>query len=191
MAEKISPAEVNALKQARTPDNDGAAEEFALLYPDVEAVIAGETITVREFRGLEGLKATTLARPFLNELRDLAINDLNPPSIESLSDVVGRHADLWVGLMASVCGKYPQRRSVEWVSALSAVDFARLQDAFWRANGFFFVRRLVIEAQTKAVAGNLGRSATQSSISSAPASEPISTTSASDTPGDKSAITLN
>lgn len=192
MAEKVSAETARAMKAPTQSATDGAVDELAMLYPDQEIEIAGETIFVREFRYLEGLKARALARPFLNELRDIIGNDNALPSPEALADAVAHHGEIWCELMASVCGEAPPaRKSADWVAALSPVDAAKLEEAFWRANGFFFVRRLLVEAATAAAAARLARSRTSSSISSAPASDATSTTSPSASPGDKSSTTLH
>lgn len=109
-----------------------------ILFPDGTIEIEGEQIEVREFRYLEGLKATAIARPIIAGLRDLikAEGDLELDAIDAL---IGEHAEAWVQLISMSTGLDPER-----IQGLSDRDGMALSMAFWNVAYPFFTRRLVL-----------------------------------------------
>lgn len=135
--------------------------------------VGGEAVEVREFRYLEGLQAAGLARPVLAGLREL-IEAEGEIQLEALDALIGAHADTWLTLIGMSTG-----RDLEWLAALSDQDGLALSLAFWRVNGPFFTRRLVLAAAAKGQA-TPSRSPKSSPPSSAPATEATTTTSRAD-----------
>lgn len=113
-----------------------AEKDPEILFPDETLPIAGERVTVREFRFAEGLRAIALARPILAALREIPEGDDNP---ELVDQVLADHLDAWLALIAMSTDK-----DVEWVKGLPDADGQSLAMAFWRVNGAFFMRRLVL-----------------------------------------------
>ena len=128
-------------------DTPTPAEDATLLFPDVPVTVrdpdSGErvTLTVHEFRFLEGLRVYATVRPLVEAIADTAQDDdLDEARIAAaLTD----HAETWVAALAQATG-----RKAEWIGRLSDHDGQALSVAMWSANGPFFVRRLV-EAMTR------------------------------------------
>lgn len=150
---------------------DTTGQDAAILFPDETLTLAGEEVMVREFRYAEGLRAAALARPLLAGLRALieAQGDIEP---EALDGLIGEHQAVWVDLLAMSAG-----RDAEWVGGLTDRDGLALSMAFWRANGPFFTRRLVVAAALAEGLGGLSRSRRSSASSPPQDTAPDTTTS--------------
>lgn len=149
--------------------------DHAILFPDQEITIDGEKIVVREFRYLAGLEVTLLARPFMQDLRALALDGAAEINPEDLNALIARHREVWLQLIALSCGREPA-----WIAQLRDREAMKLELAFWAANSDFFMRRLVFGAMlAAAVQERRSPLATSSPSSSAPASGATSTTSES------------
>ena len=187
------------------PDGKDAAEtqrDLGVLFPDVDVVVrdpdsgAELTLTVREFRLLDGLKAQAEARGLIAALaetsdldrrrRAVAAAKGETPPVEqpdigaaALDAVIGDHAEAWLALLARATD-----RDAEWIARLADNDAVSLANAMWTANGPFFVRRIVAQlvGQTE---GNLLHSLASSLTSSTPATDATSGTSPDDSPSGK------
>ena len=113
-------------------------------HRDQTVEIAGETITVREFRYHEAIEAASLARQFLTAMRAV-VNKANEAGDviqpEDLDVLIAEHADVWLRLVAMCCD-----RDLVWVEALPDHEAHKLQMAFWSANAIFFTSRLAFSA---------------------------------------------
>jgi len=159
-------------------------KDLQVLYPDREVTIAGEALTVREFRYREGLEVAVLARPFLFSLRALFMAPDDEFTDEAFLALVEENPDVWLALVAKACG-----RDIEWVANLPNAEAMKLQNIFWEVNGPFFMRRLVWGAAFVAGArARRSRSRKSSPSSSGPDSEPITTISDGASPGDSSNV---
>lgn len=157
--------------------------DLQVLFPDREIEIAGEKLTVREFRYREGLQAAALARPFLAGLRELltGAGEIEPEAVLALQ---AEHAAAWLELVALSCGK-----PVEWVANLPDKDAMALDGVFWEVNSPFFMRRLKWAAAFAAEARVVrSRSRKSSRTSSGPDTEATPVTSPDASPGDKSSV---
>ena len=131
----------------KSNDTPAAAEDAALLFPDVDVTVrdpdSGEpvTLTVREFRFLEGLQIHAEVRPLIEAIAGSAEGD--DVDEHRIATALTDHADIWVRAIARATG-----REAEWIGRLSDHDGQALSAAMWGANGSFFVRRLV-EAVTR------------------------------------------
>ena len=120
-------------------DPPDVAAELARLFPDERVSVhdpetgAAVALTVREFRFLEGLKATADARPFIEDYAALVGDGPEPEVAGSLeiAALLGKHDALWLELTARACG-----RETRWLARLA--DALALRDAMWSANGAFF-----------------------------------------------------
>jgi hypothetical protein len=118
--------------------------------------IAGETIIVREFRGFEYLKARILARPFLDKLRDLIRAGQKIPDVVEVHDLIADHAEIFVELIASVCGAAPpERRGFDWVAGLRTSDYEKIQLAFFDANVVCLIRPVLLEVDKEITSARL------------------------------------
>jgi len=107
-------------------------QEVRVIDPDTRETV---TVTVREFRFLEGLRAQAepAAAALLAELAaalDAGGGDLPVAEVQA---VMGRQALGWCELLAAAC-----RRPRSWLERLSDGDGQALSAAMWTANRDFF-----------------------------------------------------
>ena len=118
------------------------ADDVEILFPDLDVALrdpdtgAEVTLTVREYRFLEGLQAQREARDLIASLA--AVYDGEGFDTDRVMDALTDHADAWIGLVARATGRDPA-----WIGRLSEPDGDRLSEAMWRANRSFFVRRIL------------------------------------------------
>lgn len=118
---------------AGTPNE---SDEFAILSPDREITVGGETVTVREYRFGEQLKHGALLAELTEALRAVSMNDGG--AINRLLDIlVERPAQMLDAIAISI------GRDRAWIEALSGVEGEALALTWWGVNGGFFVRRLM------------------------------------------------
>lgn len=103
--------------------------------------LAGETITMREFRYGESFEITTLARPLLTAMRAMLSADDEEIAPEALDALIAENAEIWLTMVARACD-----RDVAWLKALPDKEAMKLHLAFWGVNGGFFTRRLIFGA---------------------------------------------
>ncbi|GEK71599.1 MULTISPECIES: DUF6631 family protein [Halomonas] len=150
-----------------------AEQDPEILFPDETLCICGEEIRVHEFRFAEGLRAIALARPILSALREIPEGEDDP---ELVDHVLADHLDAWLALIAMSTDK-----DVAWVRSLPDADGQSLSMVFWRVNGAFFMRRLVLAgglADSIRGVANLCPSRKSSPSSSPPDTAEAPTTSA-------------
>ena len=153
---------------------DGAGD-VEILFPDVDVEVrdpdTGEevTVTVREYRFLEGLHAQTQARGLIAAL--VAVHDGDTFDVDGVMAALTDHADAWIALLARATGRDP-----DWIGRLAEPDGDRLSEAMWRANRGFFVRRIL--ARLRPAEGSL------SPKSSMPSSGPDTDADTGTSPGD-------
>ncbi len=163
-------------RRAATTAPADPAEQMKVLFPDVTVEVTDPatgkavTLTVAEYRFLDGLKAQALGEPLIRDLALLAgraataggedATDGEGEStagvdLAALEAVVGRHGELWLDLVALASG-----RDAAWLAALSDKDAREVTGAMWGANLHFFIRRVVAGAVTGDLAagpwGSLG-----------------------------------
>ncbi|MYE01468.1 MAG: hypothetical protein F4Y03_09335 [Alphaproteobacteria bacterium] len=154
---------------ARPPagEETSPAAELEALFPDRDVTVrdpdTGEdvTLTVREFRFLDGLRAQVLARPIVEALAGIAED---PAAIDApaVADVLGQHAELYLQLIALAI----KARDPDWFARLRDVDGDAVSMAMWEVNSGFFMRRvisLLVARKRKAAGSPSGASSTPSS----------------------------
>lgn len=123
-----------------------AAEDLAVLFPDVDVPVrdpdtgASVSVTVHEFRFLEGLRLSATIRPLLEAIADAAplSSAASEVNVAAIAGALTEHAEVWLASLAQATG-----RDAGWIARLSDQDGNALSDAMWRVNGPFFRRRLV------------------------------------------------
>ncbi len=159
-------------RRAATTAPADPAEQMKVLFPDVTVEVTDPatgkavTLTVAEYRFLDGLKAQALGEPLIRDLALLAGRAATAADedegestagvdLAALEAVVGRHGELWLDLVALASG-----RDAAWLAALSDKDAREVTGAMWGANLHFFIRRVVAGAVTGDLAagpwGSLG-----------------------------------
>lgn len=129
------------------------AEDLATLAPEQALAIGGETVTVRPFGFIEGLRLHALAAPIVNGLAAMAEaggEAGQAPDAEAdfdrLAALFGEHEAALVSLMALSTGK-PEA----WIRALDDADGQALLMLFWVIQKDFFMRRLLSRAMVRRV----------------------------------------
>lgn len=124
------------------PPEPTAAEDLAVLFPDLEVAVrdpdtgASVTLTVREYRFLEGLKVGARTGALVEAIAATVQGGV--VSEQRLAEVLGEHAETWLDCIVQATGQ-----DAGWLARLSDADGQRLSTAMWQANQGFFIRRLV------------------------------------------------
>jgi len=137
--------------------------------------IRGETLELREFGWLEGLRLNHLIEPIVAEITE-ALGERGMDFGAFVSIMAGNHEAL-LELIDAQIGK-----GETWFSSLSDEEGLRLLMGFWNVNKDFFLRRVTM----RAVAGKVG-SEILASVKSSHASSTMATITpqSEDTPRDK------
>lgn len=169
MARKLgSDAASPAGKSRRKPATAPAA---AVLHPDLDLVIAGRAIRVREYGYVEGLRLQGACREFLDALYGMFSAAAEPPSADALAELIGEHIVTVQWLIAQALTPLddePQgfadavAANARWVGRLSEPDGDALMTLWWQVNTGFFTRRLQRRLQARLAAA---RAASQSASS--------------------------
>lgn len=181
-------------KPAQTAEAGGDANttapdpvaELDVLFPDIDVAVrdpdSGEavTLTVREFRFLEGLEAQAEARPLIDTLSVLIDgggdgDEAQPdalPDAPAIDAAIGQHASLWLSLIGRACD-----REVSWLARLTDRDARQVTLAMWSVNSGFFLSRAMTAVMARRQTANLLHSAAFSLASSAPDTAPATPTS--------------
>lgn len=131
MARKVNPTQVQEATDAVAP----GAEDLNVLFPELTVSIAGESITVREYGFIDGLRVRALMAPFVAEL-DAMI--MTAPLVEEIIDLLGRYIDATQQAVAISVSRDPA-----WVAALKPADGEELLFTWWAVCGPFFLRQVV------------------------------------------------
>ncbi|WP_419740924.1 DUF6631 family protein [Ruegeria sp.] len=117
--------------------------EAAVLLPDMELVLqdpetgAEVSVTVREFRFMDGLNVQARARGLIEDLASL-LGEPEGMTPARVAEVLGTHADLWADICAISTG-----RETGWIAALREPWAGMLTMAVWQVNTDFFTARLL------------------------------------------------
>lgn len=141
--------------------SDDKTNDLAVLLPDREVTVAGETLTVREIRFGERVRHAAQVEALLTAMW-AAIRDAEGQEITGalLDAVFASQSEAFATLMAVSVGK-PR----EWLDTLSDADGSLLMYEFWGVNSRFFMRQLV----TKGVLRHLAATAPSDGANSSPA----------------------
>ena len=165
-------AEIVDKKEKATP----GADDLQVLHPERTAVIAGRSITMREYGFIEGLKVRALARPLIETLHATVASG-RLPDINDVQFMLAEHADNVALLMAQAASVEP-----EWVRQLDQYQGDQLLAMWWGCNGHFFIRKAIDQVRQ-----NLLVSAMRAGLTPTPNSSPTATTQteSASTPNDK------
>jgi hypothetical protein len=118
-------------------------DDLAILQPDGQVTIAGEDITVREYRFFEGLRLQTEEKPFFDDLCAL-LSQGPAPTFDDVLRIVSEHSTSVVSMVALSCD-----RPFDWVEGLGEADGDALLLTWWQVNSAFFIRRVMRRALQK------------------------------------------
>lgn len=166
-------AEIVNKKEKATP----GADDLQVLHPERTAVIAGRSITMREYGFIEGLKVRVFAKPLIDYLHE-NIASGGAPSATDIQYMLAEHADNVARLIAQAADV-----ELEWVLNLEdqyAGD--QLLNMWWACNCGFFFRKAVDRFRA-----SLLEKSVLAGLMSTPNSSPTATTQteSASTPNDK------
>lgn len=116
--------------------NKDGEDDLAIMFPDRQAVIAGVTVTMREYRWVEGLRLQLLTAPLVERLADLAQQGRLADAVAHES-LFADHAEALPLLISTACDQ-----PLEWVESLSDRDGRNLRLLWWTVNLPFFSTRV-------------------------------------------------
>jgi hypothetical protein len=160
-------------------DTASAADDLAVLHPDRTLVIAGRTVTIREYGFFEGLEIADRASAFIADL--VAASDACTLRYAQVRRLFGRHRAV-IPAIAAQAGDV----EVVWFEVLAPDDLELYLATWFAVNAAFFVREVLaevreaqlLEAQPLAV----GASAGANSSSDSPPPESGDPSSSADAP---------
>lgn len=179
--QKRKAAAVNAKAQSGTlaaaSTDDLAALDLPTIAPDQPFELAGRTLTMREYRHLEGLRLLRWAKPFVDPLYAMFAGGGAPPTLAQMRELMSDQADLVRDMVAQALTKadgydaeaVTQQRIelAQWSEGLSDADGQFLLAAWWHVNASFFFRQMFERALSQAAASPVA----------SPSAGPASTTS--------------
>lgn len=160
-------------EKAAAPGDD----DLQVLHPESKAVIAGRSITMREYGFIEGLKVRALAKPIIDSIL-AAVRENRIPDVDEIQYILTEHAESVGRLIAQAADIEP-----EWVLELEdqyAGD--QLMAMWWGCNGPFFLRKAIDQRRQEILVKSMRVGQT-----STPNSSPTGTTQieSENTPNDK------
>ena len=141
MAKKL--AKSGASPRAKSAANK-AADELAVLKPDVTLPIEGRSVTFREYGFFEGLEIAHRLSPFIDDIAKQLGAELRYDRVRRL---FGVHKDLVVSAAAQSAGVEP-----EWVLALKGGSAELFMSTWFGVNASFFVHEAVVSLREQAQA---------------------------------------
>lgn len=117
-----------------------AAYDLAVLHPDRTLVIAGRTVTIREYGFFEGLDIADRASAFIADL--IAASDAGTLRYAQVRRLFGRHRAV-IPAIAAQSGDV----EVTWLEALAPDDLELYLATWFATNAAFFVREVLAEVR--------------------------------------------
>lgn len=152
------------------PQGAAVASDIAIMAPDTEVEIAGESLLVREYRFFDGLKLAAKHRAFIDALAALLSS---PSTFDDILAVLVEHEASTQEMVAASAGV-----SVEWLKQLREHDGDQLMLVWWEVNSGFFIRRAMRKAvQARLAAGSPSDGGASTTTSSPGATSEASTSS--------------
>ena len=158
MARKVKPAASSTTAAGPDP----AAEELAIMRPELRLTIAGREIVMREYDFFESMEIVYEDPDFLEGCLQAFTADDGRDPWESMRPLFGKHRAFCKRAAALAAGV-----EVEWIASLANPrDVDTLMSAWWSVNGSFFVHEVAVKLR-----GRRARAASAGPKSS-PASPP-------------------
>lgn len=151
--EATQSAQERAAAAAEAEAAGQAAAELAMLHPDLSLRLRGRLLTLREYRGIEGLHLQSSIRPLLDDLYALFAKDGPAPTALQVREVLARHSTTVQWLIAQSATPYPAdpnglqafteatAEAACFVGELDDIELDALLAVWWAATGPFFIRR--------------------------------------------------
>lgn len=148
-----APPGAEAAAEAQAQANQQAATELAMLHPDLSLRLRDRLLTLREYRGIEGLHLQSTIKPLLEDLYALFAKDGPAPTALQVREVMATHAMTVQWLIAQSATPYPDDPSsmqgfteqiaatARFVGDLDDVELDALLAVWWGATSGFFIRR--------------------------------------------------
>lgn len=156
---------------------EAAADDLAIMHPDVTLTIDGREVTVREYRFIDGMRARAKGKPIIDELQAMMESGaLANAVVEDYLGVLARHAEITRDLMLDAV----DGADADWLDALSENDGFALQVQWWGVCGRFFAR-IIMRRAAERMMEEVRRAGLTSSASSPRQATGTPTSSSTDT----------
>lgn len=170
MARKVTPA-----ASSSAAERDSAAEELAIMNPDITLTLGEESVVVSEYSFWDAMDVVYgEGRRFLDDVVAM-LEAGNGDAWEQVRSLIGRHRSYLLRAIARSVG-----RGQGWVEGLSSHDADALFSTWWAVNARFFLREATVVI-TGRLAAKRSAGPKSSPLSPAPDSA-APTASATDTP---------
>ncbi len=164
----MSDSDAKAMPRWGEVPAESEENELEILMPDQTLTLGtGDTVTVHEYRFMEGLQVDALAGAMIKRLQDLFLAAEDAPHtfrLQDLAAVFGEQPKIMAALIALACS-----RDQSWVESLSDQDGQLLMLTWWNVNRSFFVRRLVTELGARRALHQAGAASSPDSSATATA----------------------
>lgn len=173
MATRLPDTSATPASSTPPPVSPPAADDVAILMPDVPLVIAGRSLVVREYRFGESLEVASLGAPLIADIAHTIAD--TAPRYDQVRPLFARHRSLVLQLVARAADV-----DAAWVAGLGRAEGELLVNTWFTVNCGFFVHEaavLALEARRHEAA-----SAGHTSSSHSPALASAGSTSSGDTP---------
>lgn len=188
MATRISSK--TAKPKRAQPNVAAGADDVNVLHPDITLTIAGRTVTIREYRFVNGLSVRAKALPFTRALQ--AQIESGSAVTEDILDVMAAQQELVRELILDAIegsDAEPARAEIEqWIVGLDDEPGELLMLTWWGVCGPFFVRQVArrigqrIELQKDLLKLRQARDGATSTPALPPLATATPSSSAADTP---------
>jgi hypothetical protein len=109
-------------------------DDLAIIHPkEFSVTIRGEKIVLHEYGFFEDLELRPYSQPFINDLIGLIQGE--EIELNATEDLLIKHVKSVQTMIAASASK-----SVDWVRSLDRKEGSLIYNAWWGANGPFFVR---------------------------------------------------
>ncbi len=148
MARKVKQDGAESAKPV-APQGATGDTDLAVMLPDLTCDIAGETVTVREYRFFEGLQLLQSQQPFFDALYAVMSREGAQPGFYDVLLVFAEHEERVSAMVAKSVD-----RDIAWVRGLSTSNGEGLMLMWWEVNGGFFIRMIRARAVDQRLAGS-------------------------------------
>ena len=166
MARKVTPADQQGAAAGVDPAAAAAANELAVMRPDVSLTLSDQPVTVREYSFWDAMDIVYGQRGFLDDVARL-LEDGAGDAWERVRAIFGRHRDYLRRAIALSTGQ-----PLAWIDGLAPRELDALLSTWWAVNGHFFLHEATVVIR--------GRRAAKASAG--PKSSPPSQPQGSDAP---------
>lgn len=155
---------------APAAESNSAADQLAVLNPDITLTIAGREITIREYSFFDGLEVAHRASAFIADMHDTCRD--GELRFDRIRRLFGKHRDVVVSIAAQAAGVEP-----DWIAGLDRTDAEVFMSTWFGVTSGFFVHEVVMEMREERQRQAMSSTGSTSSPTSPPPASATSTAS--------------